>query len=532
MTVFVVMVAVCAVTLLTVVFVQRTEERESDQLLVLLCETGRKNLDYYFDSIQKSVGKVALYAESDLEGLSEEQLTRHMDHVGAYFDEMAHKTNGVFTYYYRLDPEVSDSVKGFWYTWQEDEGFVEHEVTDISLYDTSDTSSLVWFTVPKFAGEAVWLPPYITDNLGARVMSYNVPIFFRGRFVGVVGIEFDYSTMAELVDSIRIHTNGYAFVNDSAGNLIYHPYIDVSVLTEESKPKAPVGLVGEENLLRYTFEGVEKELAWLPLVNGMRLNVSVPVSETKGDWERLVINILICALEVMIAAVVFVMFYARRITSPLEQLTRAAEQVDQGNYEIELTYDRDDEVGRLTNTFKRLVSHVREHITDLNRKVYVDPLTSVKNKGAYADCVEALQHRMDRSKTSLRFAVGVFDCDDLKLINDRYGHEDGDTYLKCASRLICSIFKKSPVFRIGGDEFSVILEDDDYNNREELIARFRAEMEQISRERKRMSEQVHVSMGIAAYDPAVDSTVMDVVNRADKLMYENKRERKSRQRES
>lgn len=55
-------------------------------------------------------------------------------------------------------------------------GSVEHQVTDITLYDTEDTSQLVWYTVPKATGEAVWLPPYITDNLDVRVLSYNVPI--------------------------------------------------------------------------------------------------------------------------------------------------------------------------------------------------------------------------------------------------------------------------------------------------------------------------------------------------------------------
>ena len=75
----------------------------------------------------------------------------------------------------------------------------------------------MWFTIPKYQGEPVWLPPYITDNLEKRVISYNVPISFRGWFVGVIGIEVDYSTMAEQVDSIRLYNNGYAFLGDAEG---------------------------------------------------------------------------------------------------------------------------------------------------------------------------------------------------------------------------------------------------------------------------------------------------------------------------
>lgn len=307
MTVCVVSFAVTVVTLLSAVFIQRTEHHKSDQLLLLLCETGEKNLDYYFNSVQKSVGRVASYTEADLDGLSDEQLASHVDRVRDYFDEMANKTNGVLTYYYRIDPEVSETVEGFWYTDMDGEGFVEHEVTDITQYDTEDTSKLVWFTVPKHERKAIWLPPYITDNLDVRVISYNAPIVWRDQFVGVVGIEIEYSAMAEQIDSIRLYGNGYAFLSDEDGNLFYHPHIDVAQLTEEAILAVPKGLVSDSTFYTYTYNGVDKEAAWLPLSNGMRLNVCVPVSEMEGDWQRLVWNILIAAAGVLIACCLFTM---------------------------------------------------------------------------------------------------------------------------------------------------------------------------------------------------------------------------------
>jgi diguanylate cyclase (GGDEF)-like protein len=523
----VVVVAVIIVALLSVAFIQRTEQRKTDQVLLLLCETGKKNLDYYFNSVQKSVEKVASFVEADLDGLSDAQLGEHMARVEKYFEEMAYRTNGVLTYYYRVDPETSKNVKGFWYTNLDGEGFTEHEPTDITLYDTSDTSALVWFTVPKFEGKSIWLPPYITDNLDVRVISYNTPIYYRGQFVGVVGIEIDYSTMAEQVDSIRLFSNGYAFVNDEQGNLFYHPRIDVAQLTAETHPPVPEGIISERTFFRYTYEGEEKEAAWLPLGNGTRLNVAVPLSETVGDWQKLILNILIVAAEVLVVASLFVMFYTKRITKPLEQLTEAAEKVDKGNYDFDLNYDKDDEVGRLTSTFKRLAGHMKDNIANLNKRVYVDALTSVRNKGAYFTFLDDLQTRLENEKGLMSFAVGVFDCDDLKMVNDRYGHEKGDIYLKTASRLICRVFQHSPVFRIGGDEFSVVLQNEDYRNRDELVRQFNEGMERSCIASENRWEQVHVSMGIADYDPNNDHNVNDVVRRADKIMYEDKRQRKA-----
>ena len=526
MTVGVIIAALVLISVVSVFLIRRTEHRKSDQILLLLCETGERNLDYYFNSVQKSVRKVASYVEADLNGLEDEQLRAHMDRAAEYFDIMASKTNGVLTYYYRVDPQVSDTVKGFWYTDLKGDGFEEHEVTDITQYDTEDTSRLVWFTVPKHTGEPVWLPPYITDNLDMRVISYNVPIYWRGTFVGVIGIEVDYSTMAEQVDSIRLYSNGYAFVNDWEGNIFYHPRIDVTQLTEETKPQLPEGAVGESTFLSYTFEGVKKTAAWLPLSNGMRLNVTVPVAEAEGDWHSLIWSILIVAAVVLVTSSAFLMYFSRRVTKPLVALTEAADQVDKGNYEFTLSYDRDDEVGRLTNTFKQLARHMKANITDLNKRVYVDALTSVRNKGAYSTYIEEMQSRMDSTGGQIAFAVGMFDCDDLKLINDRYGHEKGDAYLQAASSLICRVFQHSPVFRIGGDEFSVILQNEDYRNRDTLAKVFERSAQEINAAAEEPWERVNVSVGIAVYDPQMDDAVIDVVRHADKMMYENKRLRK------
>jgi diguanylate cyclase (GGDEF)-like protein len=221
------------------------------------------------------------------------------------------------------------------------------------------------------------------------------------------------------------------------------------------------------------------------------------------------------------------MFYTRRITRSLEELTEAANQVDRGNYDFTLNYDGDDEVGRLTRTFKRLAGHMKDHIFDLNKRVYVDALTSVRNKGAYNAYIDEMQNHLDEENgQEMAFAIGVFDCDNLKLINDKYGHEKGDIYLKTASRLICRVFQHSPVFRIGGDEFSVILKNDDLTNRDALAEQFQRSMDEISAAAKNEWEQVHVAVGIAVYDPKYDRNVNEVIRRADQIMYENKRIRK------
>lgn len=167
---------------------------------------------------------------------------------------------------------------------------------------------------------------------------------------------------------------------------------------------------------------------------------------------------------------------------------------------------------------------MKEHqlVDKLHKRVYVDALTNIQNKGGFDKYMDELQARIDRNEEA-SFAVGVFDCNDLKKINDQNGHDKGNIYLKTASELICRIFKNSPVFRIGGDEFAAVLVEDDYKNRKALAERFCKEQEEISASAENAWEEVHVAMGITEYDPEADRTVNDTIRRADKIMYENKR---------
>ena len=508
-----------AATVISSIYIRRTESRESGKLLTMLCDTGARSLDYYFDSVQNSVIKVTSFAEDDLgkiQNFDDAQFEEHMEAVRDYFGMIAYKTKGVLTYYYRVDPSVSDTVKGFWYINLDGSGFVEHEVTDISKYDVEDTTKLVWFTVPKFEGRAIWLPPYITDNLDVRVISYDAPIYWNDQFIGVIGIEVDYSTMAEEVDGIKLYENGYAFLGDDQGDLFYHPYIDVTQYSEGFSIDIPYDETYDNNLVRYQFEGVDKIAACNPLSNGMCLYVTAPISETQGDWKGLVFYITIDSVMILIIASIFLMLYTKRITKPLEQLTEAADKAYKGDYNFALTYDKDDELGRLTRSFARLSDNVRAHISDLHAQVYIDSLTHVKNKGAYTEAIEELQKQLDEGKETPEFGIGSFDCDNLKTINDMYGHDKGDIYLLTACRAISDVFKRSPVYRFGGDEFFVILKNEDYYNLKRLIEMFDYQVSVINSMAEKPWEKVFLSKGFATYTPKEDNSVADVVQRADK----------------
>ncbi|MBO4285818.1 MAG: diguanylate cyclase [Bacilli bacterium] len=506
--------------------------RSAELEISLTCETGKSNINYYLKSVEQSVTIVSDLIDSDLDALTDEEYTTnlgsHVERAKRLFYETAINTNGALTYYYRFDLSVTAETneKGFWFANLDDKGFLEHEVTDLS----DDKNECVWFYTPKETGKPMWLPPYDTDNLDVYVISYNVPVYRNNAFVGVVGIEIDYMTLGEQINQLKAFKSGFAYiVKNSDASIVYHPTIDILKMKPEDRPTVPEHFREEffkgEHHIVYTFEGVEKHSYWLELSNGMSIVVCAPSMEINSTWLNVIGRITIVAVGLIAIFVVISIFFSRRMTQPLKELTLAAEEIDKGNYKVELNYHGNDEIGTLTHAFNKLVKNLDEYIGELNDLAYADALTSVKNKQAFDVAMEELQKRID-NKEEVKFALAMFDCDNLKDINDEYGHDKGDIYLRNACHLICRVFKGSPVYRFGGDEFFALLQGNDYKIRRSLTDLFVKRADEINQFAKEPWETICVSVGVATYDPDVDKSVKDVIVHADHLMYTDKRDRK------
>ena len=145
-----------------------------------------------------------------------------------------------------------------------------------------------------------------------------------------------------------------------------------------------------------------------------------------------------------------------------------------------------------------------------------DALTNVKNKRAYVQIEAELDEKIQKSE-QLQFAIVVCDLNGLKKINDTQGHKAGDEFIRSACCIISDVFKRSPVFRIGGDEFVVLLKDNDYKQRHELMKQIDKELD-----KNRVNDIKPLAVGSSEFDPATDIRVQDVFERADKFMYIDK----------
>ena len=271
----------------------------------------------------------------------------------------------------------------------------------------------------------------------------------------------------------------------------------------------------------------------------------IDIRNSIANHTRLVlILIIICGFVFCYSFITWGQVY---IVEPVEKLEKSVSEFAQKSHiqtnPSELIYNEPDiqtnnEVEYLSNSVTKMtsdiksyainlvaaehkVTNLKENVTKLNVLAHQDSLTHVKNKTAYDKYVEVLNAKI-KGETA-RFAIVMIDLNHLKMINDTYGHERGNDYLMGSCNIICDIYQHSPVFRIGGDEFVVVLERRDYDERDNLFKKLTDILGNESLyEGKDPWLKFSAAAGMAVFNPDTDHTADDVFKMADKIMYDNK----------
>lgn len=124
------------------------------------------------------------------------------------------------------------------------------------------------------------------------------------------------------------------------------------------------------------------------------------------------------------------------------------------------------------------------------------------------------------------FGIAYVDIDNLKQINDRYGHREGDETIKATVRVIKSALRKGDaVARLGGDEFAVFLELDNSDALEKVIQRIHQAVERHN-DTSGKAYRLSLSIGAELFREGADASVEEIISQADRKMYERKREKK------
>ena len=174
----------------------------------------------------------------------------------------------------------------------------------------------------------------------------------------------------------------------------------------------------------------------------------------------------------------------------------------------------------LSGAIRLTRDELRGYIDYVRKRAYTDGLTGVGNQAAYQSCVDALEPAIREGTAA--FSMAIFDINGLKRVNDTMGHEWGDKVIEDAAQVISGVYGRERTFRIGGDEFVVVLDGAGWQEAVALFDEMDKALAAFNAGKRGYEDELSISRGRATFVPGVDEGYMEVFRRADVEMYRNK----------
>ncbi len=505
-TVLIILTSVLAVFGASYFIIQNETDKNSVRMMNLINADTDKALDKYFGSIEQSAEITSNVAIEDLDiiflvkcgavktGINDkaqtpgqikaldDYLISYCDRIQGIFSGVADNTQGVTSYYYCISPDISRSVHGFYYMKEGKTGLVEQPPIDPSELEPEVHLGMTWYDAAVSLGRPGWVGPYILSN-GEWVYSYVVPIYKAGMLIGVLGMDIPCDTLVEQVKDIRFYDTGFVCLLDADREVIYHPDLLIGSSLDELHLSVDAEMLKNDNsgddLIRYTANGVKRQMSFSTLSTGMKVVCIASTNEINAPWLALIRDILVITVVVIGFFVILVFVLMGIITYPLKQLTDASQRLADSDYNVDLTYLGDNEIGALTNAFKRMRDKIKLSIDNLNHQIFYDRLTDLPNMRHFFKLAREEKKRIQEEGHE---PVMVFiNLVGIRYYNQQYGFKMVDKLIISFSKILSRNFGEGVVCRFGGDHFTAVAREEQVD---ELIQKVLDECETIIYGRK------------------------------------------------
>ena len=387
--------------------------------------------------------------------------------------------------------------------------------------------------------DGVFFTSLYTDAMG-RGLTITIGCSYKdteGVVRGVAAADFDITGLYNEMVSLDFGDGSYSFVINQDQEVISLDSVGVTATEFTGLAEGDVGRItsGDSGFLE-TDDGfyVYAPLSEVPWTICAYVPSDIILSGVQAVDRTIRFSIFSFVLvAAIIILIVFIVAYrlARSITFPMELLGQDMQIIADGDLDHMATAYRNDEIGDMSVRLNDMVDQLKTTLTRLKdteeqadaleELASRDPLTGIRNKTAYDKYIETNEERFLSGEENFGFAM--IDLNFLKKINDTYGHDKGNVLIIKLCETVCTIFGHSPVFRIGGDEFIVVLMGRDYHDIEALLKKFSETMDGFAKDPSLQPwEKVSAAVGYALYDRETDSSIEDVFKRADAAMYECK----------
>ena len=239
-----------------------------------------------------------------------------------------------------------------------------------------------WYAIPQLMQRPVWIEPYRAEGRGDVLMvTYASPMIdAQGNFLGVVSCDISLEWLTDLLHSLPLGKDGFAFLVSRNGTLISHPNRALilnesmfSLLDENNKPiLRSIGrdmVRGKSGFIPYStmFSGQHGWLLYQPIsANGWSIGIFFPEAELMGKVAELSRTEAAIAIVGFLLLIPVILLIARSITGPLRKLAESTRILAAGSLDAPLPQIAgDDEVARLAKSFVVMRDELKTHITML-----------------------------------------------------------------------------------------------------------------------------------------------------------------------
>lgn len=360
--------------------------------------------------------------------------------------------------------------------------------------------------------------PYVSaiNNL---IVSISEPIFRDGEYQGYVGgaVYLNKSNILHTLLDEHYYRNGsYIYVVDGNRRLLYHPEkqrIGTVVDDNELMSRMAVERDGSQRIVNSQGIDMLAGFAVIP-ATGWGIVAQRPVEETVAPLKGSILAVVVNAAPLAVVICILGWWLARVISRPLELLAIQARRMNEPDTANHIRHVRSwyFESAELKRAMLVGLGLLHDRIGKLSRDAETDSMTGLHNRRGLESLLE-LWVSQERG-----FAAITLDVDHFKKVNDQYGHDVGDQVLIKLAEMMRDCSRENDVlFRVGGEEFLMLLPDTSLEAARLVAERLRQKVEQTPIQ----AISVTISLGVALWMPEMKDA-SQVLKNADQKLYEAK----------
>ena len=361
---------------------RKTVYQDSQKEMQYACTNQADALNAQMSRVEQSVNtayNVALQQLTDVQAFKTDKA--YVDAFNIIMEQMLYEiggnTEGALTAYIRYNPEFTEPDSGvFWSRSSDAEKFEALVPTDFSMYDPDDLEHVGWYYIPVKNGKPTWMDPYLNSNINVYMVSYVIPIVIDGESIGIIGMDIAFDKFTATVDSATVFETGSAFLVNAGGNIAYHKEIQAGTAIAQADTSGVMAAALADPALEglpvnYTYQGLEKDMCYRKLINGMLYVLTAPESEMRSAASHITMLIMIGMLIAVAISAVIGVIMGLVITRPITQINDIVSKTAQFNFAKNENSDklckRQDESGSMANSLREMRGSLRVMVADIQR---------------------------------------------------------------------------------------------------------------------------------------------------------------------